>query len=114
MRRDDERLRDILERIDSAQRAVAGKSRTDLGADPVLPSAIQYHLLIIGEAASNISFELRKRHPQVPWNQIRAFRNILVHEYFSRDLDIIWQAVSADLPPLRAQIEQILKAEFPD
>jgi uncharacterized protein with HEPN domain len=54
MRRDDERLCDILEHIDSAVLAIASKRRPEFDIDPVLQKAVQYDLFIIGEAAANI------------------------------------------------------------
>jgi len=114
MRRDDERLRDILEHIDSAVLAIASKGRPEFDIDPVLQKAVQYDLFIIGEAAANISKDLRTKHPQVPWKDICGLRTKLAHEYFSLDLDVIWRTATDDLPVLRAQIAQILKAEFPD
>jgi uncharacterized protein with HEPN domain len=50
----------------------------------------------------------------VPWNETRGLRNVLVHEYFSADPDIVWQTLQGDLVPLRLQIDEILKTEFPD
>jgi uncharacterized protein with HEPN domain len=113
MRRDELRLRDILEHINSALLAVAGKLRSDFDADPILQKAVQYDLLTIGEATSNISEELRTKYSQVPWKAISGIRTILAHQYFSIDLDIVWQTATSDLAPLRAQIEEILNADFP-
>jgi len=70
--------------------------------------------MTIGEAASKISGELRSKYPQVSWKEICGLRAILAHQYFSVDLDVIWHAVSTDLVPLRSQIEDILRAEFPN
>jgi uncharacterized protein with HEPN domain len=79
----------------------------------VLQKAVQYDIFIIGEAASHISKELRTKYSQIPWKEICGLRNILVHQYFSRDLDIVWQTALNRLTPLRSQIEEILRAEFP-
>ncbi len=62
MRRDELRLHDILEHIESALLAVAGKVRSDFDADPMLQKAVQYDLLTIGEATTNISEELRTKY----------------------------------------------------
>jgi len=50
---------------------------------------------------------------RVPWRKISDARNFIQHEYFSLDLDIVWQTISYEFAPLRAQIEEILKTEFP-
>jgi uncharacterized protein with HEPN domain len=64
---------------------------------------------IIGEAAANVSLEIRNRHPQIPWKQIVAMRHRLVHVYFDLNLDVLWKAFIEDLPPLIAELEKILK-----
>ncbi len=113
MRRDEERLQDILEHIASALRAIEGKDRSEFDANPVLQKAVLHDILIVGEASSHITSELQTKYPQVPWKDVRNFRNIIVHEYFSVDLDIVWDTATGDLAPLRSQIEAILNAEFP-
>ncbi len=114
MRRDEERLRDMLEQAESVLGAIEGKDRLAFDADPILQNAVRYNLLIIGEAVSHIPEELQTKYPQVPWKDIRRLRNFLAHHYFGVDLDLIWQTISHDLLPLRTQITDILKAEFPD
>jgi uncharacterized protein with HEPN domain len=67
---------------------------------------------IIGEAASRIQKsgpEFTVRHPEVPWTQMRAMRNLVIHEYFSLDLKIIWSTIKNDLPSLKRQIDILLQ-----
>jgi uncharacterized protein with HEPN domain len=113
MRREELRLRDILEHINSALSATAGKDRSKFDADPLLQKAVLYDLQVIGEAASNIATPLRNRYSNVDWKGICGLRTILAHEYFAVDLDIIWQTLQGDLAPLRSQIQDILRTEFP-
>ena len=68
-----------------------------------------YHVQIIGEAASRVSESLRARYPQVPWPDIVAMRNVIVHHYFGVDLDQVWDAVVNDLPALKGWITQMLQ-----
>lgn len=75
-------------------------------------SAVAQKLAIIGEAAARVSDDLRSRHPQVPWPQVIAFRNILVHAYFGIDWDIVWRAAKNRCPVLRDQIATIMDEEF--
>ncbi|NLD71182.1 MAG: DUF86 domain-containing protein, partial [Chloroflexi bacterium] len=48
-------------------------------------------------------------NPDVVWNRVIGTRNVLVHDYFRADPDIVWRAVEQDLPPLRVQLERILR-----
>lgn len=114
MRRDEERLRDILECIDSLSLAIVAKMQADFESDSIIQKAVLHDILIIGEAASHVSQGLRDKHPEVPWRRLSGVRNVIVHAYFSVNLDIIWQSATEDLLPLRTQIAEILKAEFPD
>jgi uncharacterized protein with HEPN domain len=68
---------------------------------------------IVGEAASRVSAELRIRHSELPWATIVAMRNRLIHAYFDIDRNIVWDTVTADLPPLLAAIETILEDREP-
>ena len=69
------------------------------------------HLQILGEASSSLSEKLITKYPKVPWAEIIAFRNILVHEYFRVDLKAVWQIIIKDLSSLKNQVEEILKVE---
>jgi len=104
---DDGRLKDMLEAIDKIVRHVAG-GREEFEANELLQVWAVYHLQVIGEAAARVSREFAEAHPEVPWTGIVAMRNILVHDYLSVDMDIVWRAVERDLPPLRKQLQSIL------
>ncbi len=62
---------------------------------------------VIGEAASGLSEELTSKHPDVPWRQIIAIRNRVVHGYFEVDLDILWDVALIDVPRLAQQVQAI-------
>ncbi len=113
MRDDRLRLLDILGAADSLRNFTDEKTREDLSADPLLLSAVLHQLYVIGEAAAHVSADIKGRHPGVPWKVIHGFRNYIAHEYFSLDVDIVWQTVVQDVPELRSQINQILRAEYP-
>ncbi|MDN5856258.1 MAG: DUF86 domain-containing protein [Actinomycetia bacterium] len=68
---------------------------------------------VIGEAASRQSAAIIARYPAVPWRQVIGMRHRVVHDYFEIDLDILWHAVSVDVPRLGEEIGPIL-AELPE
>lgn len=103
MKSDRDRILDILEAIDRINK-YARKGRKEFSRNELLQVWIVHHLQVIGEAARRLSDKARKAHPGVPWAQIIAMRNILVHEYFGVDLDEVWAAVQKDLPELGRQI----------
>ena len=67
-------------------------------------------LEIIGEAANNISADIKERYPDIEWRRIIALRNILIHEYFGVDAKIVWDIIKGDMPNLKISIEIILAA----
>jgi uncharacterized protein with HEPN domain len=70
--------------------------------------AIIRNLEIIGEAAINISDDLKQNYPDVSWREIRGMRNIVSHKYFGVELNEIWSTVINDIPLLKNQIQQII------
>lgn len=103
------RLGHMLRAAADAAEMADGASRNELDSDQKLRFALVHLLMIIGEAASRIPADDRQRFPAIPWAQVVGLRNRIVHGYFDVDLDIVWQIVEHDLPPLIAQLERILE-----
>jgi uncharacterized protein with HEPN domain len=76
-------LRDIVAAARALPGFLQGVTLETFLASDLLRSAVMHKLTIIGEAAANLSPELRARYPEVPWRQVVAFRNFVVHAYFS-------------------------------
>ncbi|HYW41422.1 MAG TPA: DUF86 domain-containing protein [Bryobacteraceae bacterium] len=112
MRRDQQRLNDILEALDWIANAVSGRTETGFLADETTCYAVAQKLTIIGEAVARLGPELRARHNAVPWPDIVGLRNILVHEYFGIYWPLVWQTAVDHAPVLRGQVAEILSAEF--
>lgn len=103
--RDDELyLQDILESIRAILSYVAEVDRDFFYADRKTQAATIRELEIIGEAAGRISEETRTSHSEVNWRLLKDFRNVLAHEYFGVNLDIVWDIVKNKLPQLKEQI----------
>ena len=80
--------------------------------DTMIQDAVIRNLEIIGEAAGNLSSDfIRQQHPQIPWRSIVALRNVLIHEYFRVDLELVWRVVRRRLPTLKRHIEALLRAD---
>ncbi len=99
-------LLDMLEFACRARDAAASRSRADLEGDPVLAAALERFIELIGEAASRLSKETREAYRDIPWREIVALRNRLVHGYFAVDHDILWTIVTDDIPGLIAALEE--------
>lgn len=94
-----QRIVDVLEAVERCRRYVVA---LDGDADllEMAEDAIERNLQIIGEAVSHLPTEITGAHPEIAWPQIRGFRNILVHEYFGVDADVVRDVVETYLPPL--------------
>ncbi len=109
MRKDDEiRLRHMLDAAKETLSFAEGYTRSDLDTDRKTTVSIVKGVEMVGEAASRVSEECRSKFPQIPWPDIVAMRNRLVHVYFDINLDIVWDTVAVDLPQLIAVLEGIV------
>lgn len=102
------RLRHILDAAREAVLFAQNHSRIELDTNRMLNLSMVHLLEIIGEAARSISSEFREKHADVPWKKMIGMRDRLIHGYFDINLDIVWETVTEDLPPLIVQIERIL------
>jgi uncharacterized protein with HEPN domain len=107
VRTDRERVLDALEAIDRIERYTR-LGEADFRQDELVQSWVIRHLQILGEAIRGLSPELRAQHEELPWSEIVGMRNILVHDYFDVDQDIVWSVVEHDLSGLRLSLERIL------
>jgi len=106
MKKDQARIQDIVDSIKKIER-YASLGRAEFEKNELIQIWIIHYLQIIGEASRKISGELRNHTPEIPWQEIIAMRNILVHEYSGIDVDEVWSAVETDLPVLKEKIEKI-------
>lgn len=110
-----ERDRDSLEDLrDAARKALhftAGLDEVGLASNEEKLSAVLYQFVVIGEAARRLSDAFRLGHPEVPWRQIIAMRNLITHGYDQVDGTKLWQVIAADLPVLLPQLESLLAAD---
>lgn len=114
MRPEELYLVDILEACDAITRFINGRTRSEFLSDDYFQSAVLAKFGIIGVSVGRLSDELRHRYSDVPWQQARSFRNLIVHAYFAIDWEIVWSAAVEDVPVLRAWVTSILDAEYPD
>jgi uncharacterized protein with HEPN domain len=107
LRSDRERLLDILEAIERIE-VQAARGLSTFAGEELAQTAVIRWIEVIGEAARGLTEELRQAHPEVPWRQMVAMRNVLIHGYFDIDVDLVWSVAENDLPKLAAQVRAIL------
>ncbi|MCH8832561.1 MAG: DUF86 domain-containing protein [Chloroflexi bacterium] len=101
-------LHDILQATDEILAFVEDLDFQAFRSDRRTNLAVIRALEIIGEAARHIPANERRRHSQVPWQDMVAMRNKLIHQYFGVDLEVLWRTVQEDLPPLQNAIRRVL------
>lgn len=72
-------------------------------------SAVIREFEIIGEAVGKLPDELKQKRPDVAWQDIKDFRNLLIHEYFGVDMEIVWKVIQEDIPVLMNAVKEILQ-----
>jgi len=102
-------LEDLLIAMTRIAEYIGDLTFHDFKRDYKTADAVIRNFEIIGEAAKNISQELKEQYHEVPWDEMYLLRNKVSHEYFGIDYEIIWDIASNYLPENRKQIENILK-----
>lgn len=101
-------LRDILDYAQKAERFTAGVDFDAFCANEEKTLAVIRALEVIGEAARHLPRSVQQRYPDVPWKNMIGMRDVLIHGYFGVDLEVVWETVQRDLPPLQVAVARIL------
>lgn len=104
-------LEDILESVNNIFIYAGDLSYENLIRDRMRADAIVRNFTIIGEAANNIPQEMRKKYPIIEWRKLIDFRNVIVHDYFGIDYEILWDIIKRKLPELQKGIKAVLEKE---
>ncbi len=102
-------IQDILDAVGAVQKYTQGMEFKAFIEDRRTVDAVVRNLIIIGEAAVHVPEDICRKHPEVPWHEMRGMRNFVVHEYFRASDAVIWDTVQVDLPPLSDLIKKIME-----
>ena len=109
MRRDKLYLHDIVEACDDIAEFVQDHDLASFAESKVVRGAVLQKPIVIGEAATRLSADLKRRCREVEWAEIAGLRNRVVHGYFSVEWPIIWVAATEEVPLLRKQVARMLE-----
>jgi uncharacterized protein with HEPN domain len=100
-------LEDMRKACDKVIRYTHNLNCEQFVADEKTFDAVMRDLEIIGEASKHIPDEVRKRYPNIDWTKIAGLRDVVAHEYFGLDIEIIWDVVTREVPALFDQLKQM-------
>lgn len=110
MRRDVLLLEEMIEAAVQAMELVQGVAVEDLAADRIRRDALLWNFTVLGEAAAQLSAELKQQFADIAWRQPARLRNRIVHGYWSIDLDVVHATAQEQLPSFSADLRRVLAA----
>ena len=103
-------LSHIIQAIDTIQQHIGKMPYSSFKKDQKTQDAVIRQLEIIGEASSKLEENFTKSHPDIPWRDIKDFRNKLIHDYWDLDLELIWNVATKEVLELRKQLLPVQKS----
>jgi len=102
-------LRHILDEIVFLRKIAKDRTLDDLIHDDYFAHAVRSAIEVIGEASKNVPDSIKKQHQNIPWRDMTALRDKIIHGYFRIDYSIIWSVITDDLPEIEPKIFALLK-----
>lgn len=100
--------------LDSSNKILAftrkKKSAAQFYEDEMAYDATLMNFILIGEAVAKISSAAKSRHQEIPWKEIKGFRNVITHDYIGVNAGSTWEVIKKHLPQLRRDISTLLKS----
>ena len=109
-----QRIRDILICIHNILAFTQGMTLEAFEENPMAVRAVAFEFVTMGEAARAIPAVVQQECPEIPWDKMQVIRNVIFHEYFRIDEEILWKTCQDDLQPLIPLLEAILNREDTD
>ena len=104
-------LQDVLEAAQKVRQFTAGFTLDTFSQDAKTLDAVVRNLEIIGEAVKHLPEDVRSRYPGLDWKKIAGLRDILIHEYFGVNVEVIWDVVRQKIPELEKAVHALSATE---
>lgn len=102
-------IRHILDAILAVEKYTRGISKEQFldKKNQMMQDAVIRELEVVGEAVKRLSDRVKEENADVPWRDVGDMRNILIHEYFGVDLEIVWETLQSDIPQIKKILERV-------
>lgn len=111
--RDESRVRHMLDAVEQISNLAKGLTREQMALHDGVTERILFNLVILGEAANNITRDFAGKNPDVDWRGIAGIRHKIVHDYAEIDFDTIWDILLNEIPQALNQIKALANTLTP-
>ena len=104
-------LEDMLTSLLRIEEYIGEMEFKEFKMNHLVVDAVVRNFEIIGEASKNVPPEIQNKYPQIPWKKMYGLRNLIAHEYFGIDYEMIWEISKNNLPRNSIDLRKIIEAE---
>ncbi len=104
-------LEDMIQSMERIGEYIDGLDVQKFKQNHLVIDAVVRNFEIIGEASKNVPKDIREKYPEIPWRQMYGLRNLIAHEYFGVDYEMIWEIATKNIPQNYKDLLNIVDAE---
>jgi uncharacterized protein with HEPN domain len=104
-------LEDMLQSMERIEAYLGDFDFEKFQNNNLVVDAVIRNFEIIGEASKNIPSEIQEKYPEIPWKKMYGLRNLMAHEYFGVDHEMIWEIAKNNLPKNRTDLLKVIEKE---